>query len=435
MAIALAVSLLTSPLVLYGAIKRNLFSLKLLLIMCFFQNIFLVIISPYIDKGGYNVIVLIKEIYVVLIILIGFLKRPALNKFDSYCYVCIILLLLCLLIHSNGTLMQCLVSFRQLYLPFLFYIFARQIKLCESDYVKFVKWFIGLGIASCLFGAVEMIIGDSFWQMFHYENYSMIKIGQTQIVNGYYNSVAMYTYDLYPFFHKMVKRMSSILVDPVILGQLLSLAALLLFFVKKLYKHQMIWFCIVAVSLLLTFAKGGIVISALTGAILVKKIYKQKQIGNLLFVIGIVVFVYALVFSVEVGTSGGAHLDGLIDHLINFPRYPFGKGIGSEGNLALNMAGLESELSGESFVGTVIGQLGIGVVIYFVFAYGLYRQSKPEINYSKCTKDIIDTTRYATMVMFFTSFINNTAISFTSCFIFIIILGIKIKPNERTLIH
>ena len=94
------------------------------------------------------------------------------------------------------------------------------------------------------------------------------------------------------------------------------------------------------------------------------------------------------------------------------------------------MGGLESELSGESFVGTVIGQLGILVIIYFFFAYGLYKESKPKKEYSKCTKDIIEATRIATMMMFLTSFINNTAISFTSCFIFIIILGVNIEPDH-----
>lgn len=429
MSVAILVCILALPFVIYGVVKRNLYSLKLLLLMCFFQNIFLVIISPYIDRSGYNVIVLIKEIYVALTVLIGVFSNSKIKRFDAYCYICIIILLLCSLIHSGGSVMQILVSVRQLYLPFLFYLFARQIKLSEKEFFKFIKFYVALGIFSCVFGYIELLGGDSFWQNLHYEEYSMIKIGEVQIVNGFYNSVAMYTYDLYIFFHQIIKRMSSILVDPVILGQLLSLVALFLFSVNGLIKRQKFWFCIVAISLLLTYAKGGIVIAMLTGAVLVKKIYKQRQVGNILLVLGVAIFIYALMFSVEVGSSGSAHLDGLLDHLINFPQYPFGSGIGSEGNLAINMAGLETENSGESFVGTVIGQLGIGVILYIIYAYYLCGHSKTNLYYNKYTNNIIETTRIATCVLFLTSLINNTAISFTSCFIFIIILGIQITPE------
>lgn len=429
---AILVCIVILPFIFYGATNRNLYSLKLLLIMCFFQNIFLIILAPYIDKTGFNTIVLLKEIYVAITILIGIFSIKRIQGFDVYCYLCIIILLFCLLVYSQGTLMQILVSVRQLYLPFLFYLFARQIKLSEKEFFEFVKWFIGVGILSCGFGVIELVIGDSFWQMFHYDRYSMLKIGKTQVINGYFNSVAMYTYDLHMIFHKMIKRMSSILADPVILGQLLSLAALLLFFVKGVFKYQKVWFVVVAISLLLTFAKGGIVIAMITGAVLVKEIFKKRQLGNALLLFGIFIFICLLFVSVESGSSGNAHLAGLLDHIKSFPSYPFGTGIGSEGNLAINMAGLESEKSGESFVGTVIGQLGIGIFLYVIYVYGLYRQTVRRLEaYNTFTNNILRTTNIATLVLFLTSSINNTAISFTSCFIYIIILGIRIIPEKE----
>ena len=431
---AILVCIVILPFILYCAAKRNLYSVKLLVLMCFFQNIFLVILAPYIDKTGYNIIVLIKEVYVALSILVGIFSMKKIHKFDAYCYFCIIILSFCLLAHSKGTWMQILVSVRQLYLPFLFYLFARQINLSENEFIKFIKWFIGLGVLSCGFGAIELAIGDSFWQLFHYEKYSMLKIGQANVVYGYFNSIAMYTYDLHMFFDKMIKRMSSVLVDPVILGQLLSLAALLLFFVKGLFKYQKAWFCVIAISVILTFAKGGIVIAMITGAVLVKQIYGKRMLGNALLFFGTLLFIYALFFSVESGSSGSEHLAGLFDHINSFPYHPFGTGIGSEGNLAINMAGLETEKSGESFVGTVIGQLGIGIFLYTTYTYGLYHQTVRRLTtYSnKCTNNILKTVNVATLVLFLTSFINNTAISFTSCFIYIVILGIRIVPDKET---
>lgn len=428
---SILVCIIMLPFILYGAAKRNIYSVKLLLVMCFFQNIFLVLLAPYIDKTGYNLIVLLKEVYVALTILTGISSNKRIQKFDVYCYLCIIILLFCLIVHSRGTLMQILVSVRQLYLPFLFYLFARQIKLSQKEFLEFVKWFIGLGILSCGFGAIELVIGDSFWQMFHYEKYSMLKIGRKDMINGYFNSIAMYTYDLHMIFHKLIKRMSSILVDPVILGQLLSLAMLFLFFVKGLFKHQKVWFCIVAVSVLLTFAKGGIVIAMIAGAVLIKQIYGKRKLGNALLIIGTILFVYAIVLSVESGTSGDDHLSGLLDHVKSFPHHPFGTGIGSEGNLAINMAGLKTEKSGESFVGTVIGQLGIGFLLYVIYVYGLWRQTAKRLTdfNDLLTVNILKTANAATVVLFLTSAINNTAISFTSCFIYIIILGVRIVPD------
>lgn len=207
------------------------------------------------------------------------------------------------------------------------------------------------------------------------------------------------------------------------------MAALLLFSVKGLFKYQKVCFLIIAISLLLTFAKGGIVIAMITGAILVKKIYKKRRIGNALLVLGILLFAYALLFSVETGSSGSAHLAGLLDHIRKLPNHLLGTGIGSEGNLAINMAGLETESSGESFIGTVIGQLGIGIFLYVIYAYNLYRNTVSKLTYNTVTNDILKTTNFSTLILFLTSLINNTAISFTSCFIYIIILGIKIVPD------
>ena len=126
---AILVCIVILPFILYGAAKRNLYSVKLLVLMCFFQNIFLVILAPYIDKTGYNIIVLIKEVYVALSILVGIFSMKKIHKFDAYCYFCIIILSFCLLAHSKGTWMQILVSVRQLYIHFLFYLFERQINL------------------------------------------------------------------------------------------------------------------------------------------------------------------------------------------------------------------------------------------------------------------------------------------------------------------
>ena len=421
------ISVLFAPFLLYGAYKRSLFTLNFLLCLCIFQNIMLVLISPHIDSIGYNILVLIKEIFVFLTIVFGLIHKPKIGRMDGYCIVCILLLLISSLVYGSGTMRQILVSLRQLYLPFVFYLFARQIYISESDFIKFTKFFVSLCVVCSMFGVLELMVGDSFWEKLNYRNYSLIKIGTIQIVNGHYNSVAMYSYDLYFIVHKMLKRMSSLLVDPVILAQILALGTLFLFFVKNLVRYQKACFVLVAISLVITFGKGGIIIATLAGAYLIKAIYHQKQVANFLIIVGINAVVFAVIYSLNHGLSGEAHIQGLMDYVRRLPRYPFGSGIGAAGNIAIWMGGLDTDLSGESFVGTVIGQMGIGIIIYFVFAVKLYKDTKSKLHYCKMTNEILTVTNIATVAMFLTSFINNTTISFTSCFIYFILLGVRIE--------
>ena len=144
--IGISVIFLMSGMALYGLLKSNYITLNILTIFVFFQNIVLVLISRSINGEMYNAIVLIKEIYVVLVVLWSFRKKRSVDRIEWICYISVLILIVLFFIHSKGDMLSRLASVRQLYLPFIFYIFGNSIKMSKIDMQKSIRFFINLSV-------------------------------------------------------------------------------------------------------------------------------------------------------------------------------------------------------------------------------------------------------------------------------------------------
>lgn len=404
------------------SLKADKNTVKLLILLCFFQNIYILILSSRLTDLDYTVLCLLKEILVYVVILFSFIKKRKIDRTEIYSIIALAVLLLYLFARNDFS-MSAISSFRQLSIPFVLYMFGRSIRLKKGELRELAQFFIRLCILSVLFGIVQIVVGPAFFDKMGMQNYMLIKYGYVMSYGGYCVPNSMMSYDLYPYTGKMYFRMASVLVDPVILAQILALAYILVAFDREnqlvAKKRQMICAILLAAGTLLTLGKSGIIIIILATVYL----WGKKNIQNKLLSYGIYfiggILCLMIMFRTSTGSSIDLHLRGLTENVRQMAQYPIGRGIGMAGNLAAAY-GVDVENSGESFVGAVIAQMGIvGLGIYGLFLWGVSGKYKSIRN----KNSIYDNVYIAANCVWITSLVNNTAISFTNCFMYFIVLG------------
>ena len=410
--------------------KNDIKFLKSLMTICIIQNIVVLFFSSALSRIDYNIIIASKEFWLYFYIIFRHPKNNFRRSDELICIVSIAILILYLILGSatgNQSFQAAIVSYRQLSLPFLFYLLGKKVWIKnEKDIRNLLSHFKLLMFLTCVFGFVELAYGEAFWEMLGISDYTQLKNGIMQIINGHYSYGGLYTYDFYPILGKMIRRMGSLLVDAVILGQLLSVAVIVELFIGKRLsnkKNHVVLLLLFSASLVFTFAKGGYIIAALTTGLLLRKQKNHKILGYVSILLMIVGVCILILYSIQNELSTVSHVNGLLDGIKGIIHHPFGTGLGSAGNLAQEYGNKDIMTSGESFVGALLGQIGIiGIIIYFVFFYEVLK---------KRTKTYYLTVfRNITISLLATSFVNNTAISFTSCFIIFIMMGALIKYNN-----
>lgn len=407
-------------LALFGLKKHNVISIKILMFMIVMQNFILIIVSKYMNQTTYNFFILEKEIYVCLLIVIGYIKRPKIKKIELGCFSCILIIILYATFNSTDSLFGTLASVRQLYLPFLFVLLGTTVFKTVKDIEECIRFFLKMMLLCALFGWVEMILGDVFWINLGYSEYAKLKSIESGLTMDTGISGAFYSYDL----GIRIRRMGSFLAEPVILGQLMAMALVISIFQKGVYKnkfHKIISVIIYTVALACTLAKGGIIIALFSFAFILGKVWKERGLSIILKITFWVVLIMGIAYAFSSETNGVTHINGLIDNIKYLPFYPLGRGIGAVGNLGYNYGGREVLLAnGESFIGAAIGQMGVVAIVIYGWLYmylfkTLRRCSKFELF------GVGNIVLWLNIGLFLTSLINNTAISFTSCFIYYIL--------------
>lgn len=421
-ALGIICTIIIGSIIIFYGLKADKNTVKLLILLCFFQNIFILIFSPYLKANDYIILVFLKEILVYITIIGSFLKKRKVDKVEI-CSIVALFVQVVYLIFRMDFSMTTIASFRQLSIPFVFYLFGRSVRLQKDDFIEIIRLFVKICIFSVLFGLFQIIIGPSFFDKLGMKNYMILKYGRVTMYGEYCVPSSMISYDLMKFTGKTYYRMASILVDPVIISQLLALAFVLVSFDYSLKltseNKKKICSILLAVGILATMGKGGIVIAILTWIFIWgKKNIQRKMLSYALY--AVVGFACLMIL---VGSSNGSsfdmHMSGLTESILVLKDNPLGKGIGTEGNMAV-LYGADTEAIGESFVGALMAQMGfVGVFSYVFFIWELY------IKYKKVRgkNSIYDNIYFATNSMWITSLLNNTSISFTSCFMYFIVLG------------
>lgn len=104
----------------------------------------------------------------------------------------------------------------------------------------------------------------------------------------------------------------------------------------------------------------------------------------------------------------------------------FGVGIGRYGNMTSLYGNTAVKGSGESFIGSMIAQIGIvGILIYGYFYINLFYKLRREKN------DLAVIVYWLNAALLITAFFNNTAISFTNCFIYFILAGACLSLDSK----
>lgn len=409
----------------YGIFSCNHKSINILSCFIVFQNFVLVLISGMIDESVYFLIVLTKEIYVVLLILFAMLKKKRTARLDFGCCLCIFVLLVMSVSQLGGNRMSVLSSFRQLYLPFMFFLMGRSLNLSYKEVKKSEIFFVRLSVIVVIFGIFEWATGDWFWSHTSIGNYYEYK-GFTQYVYGGRTlHGGVYSFDFYPLF--VFRRMISFMVDPVILGQLLSVSVILAMFDRDIIpkqKTRYVYSCFLAVGLLLTFTKSGIMVSAIAFVALTNKIWRKYLFSKMAFMVALASVVLFIVFSVNNNQSTLNHINGLLDGVSVFKNNIFGIGIGRYGNLTTLYGEAVVEGSGESFIGSMVAQSGIiGIFLYGYFYYNIFRKLRRKDD------NLSTAVLWLNVALFATEFFNNTSISFTNCYIFFMLAGCCTSPS------
>lgn len=416
-----------SCMALYGLLKSNYITLNILTIFVFFQNIILVLISRNINVSMYNAIVLIKELYIVLVILWSFRAKRSVDQLEWICYCSIVILVGLFLIHSKGSLLSGLASLRQLYLPFVFYIFGRSINISKNEMKKCIRFFILLSLFCVLFGFFEMLMGDRFWSIIGIKKYASFKGFDKYIYAGELVPGSFYSYDFYPIIPR-IRRMVSIFADPVILGQLLGFALVITVFYRDLTavkSKNIVYIITIGAGLILSLAKGGIIIAFISTLMLIRKLWHKKIISTLCIIAATIIAIQFIGFGLSNDLSVSAHIGGLMSGIDIFKSNILGVGIGGYGNLARTLSDSATEGS-ESFIGAALGQIGIFAIIYFVFYFEFLRKIKKTAEHDSLSEILF----WLNVSLLITSFVNNTAISFTNCYIFYILPAINLKIEK-----
>ncbi len=425
-----------------SSIKANVNTVKLLIILCFFQNIYLLILSRFLTKTDYTMICLMKEMLVYLTIAFSYLRKRKIDKVEKYSIIAMGVLIFYVIVKMDFS-METIASFRQLSIPFIFYMFGRSVTIKKGQFIEVIRFFIVLSVFTVLFGIVQIIIGPSFFEALGMRYYMIIKYGYVKTINGNIIPSSMLTWDLYKYTGKVYLRLSSILVDPVVLTQILALAFALVTFDYDFEimgkKIQRIYSVLLLLGVVLTLGKAGLMITALVIIYYYGEKNNNRKLMSYVLYSLIAIACVILIQTSGSGESISLHWAGLIDNVKVMRNHFFGTGIGTAGNLATKYAeNLVNENSGESFIGAVIAQMGImGIIIYLLFIYGMFIKYKKVKQYSNLYNIIFITTN----CLWITSFVNNTAISFTNCFMFFTILGFsseeikKIDTCEEKLIN
>ncbi len=357
-------------------------------------------------------LLILKDLFIVatLALLVVNYKVLKWHKFNIY----VVSLLLYLLFHffaSNAPVFAKLASVRQVLIPFLLIYLGICTQIEQKDLVFFKKNIIKIAVIVILFGYFEVVF--SIWHSFELGNYFKAKN-----IPVYGNPKEPF-YNYPPFFIEPIfggiKRMTATILDPINLGHTLVFIVSILYYDKSLrygtYKRIfLITFFLIA--LFLTFSKGSLLQLVLVGLLNFTMISRGVKILIMFFLTLLLFYMSNFHLGIKIHLSG-------IKNAINSITL-LGHGIAKTGNQA-KMFFEQSVHIGDTFIGAIIGQIGIiGLVLWIIPFYVIYQKIK--IN-------IVGKILLAQLII---SIISENAFNLLSIFLLCITTGIiyRLKINE-----
>lgn len=333
-----------------------------------FQNFIAIMLSPTTPTLARGVLVA-KEVYLALVLGISILLVLARGRFVLQPYVmATVVFLMYLLAYGAVSPYFNLLSLRQLLIIPLFilfgYCFVGKTKL-EHIQVYLFSLIGLLCISSYLERFLLYTSGEPFWVSMGINAYMKVKGFEAWAFGPGGTPGNFYTYDFYNLIGLPVRRMVSLfLAEPTLLGQLLVLPVLYSVLARKWF-----FFALTASVLVLSFSKGGLLGVFVAYGLYYVQTRRTNLDGLILKGFLVILGLCGAAFVVLLGVSGAVnsiavHLQGLAHNIVYLLEHPLGRGIGGSGNFAA-LAGNPEAAAGESYLGTLIGQLGFpGLIAY-----------------------------------------------------------------------
>ncbi|KRE10460.1 polymerase [Bacillus sp. Root239] len=401
-----------------------------------FQNFFAIILAKYAGGNFTQIFILLKDIltYLALLIavIVNFKKQKAIWP-DVFAVLYLIVLCFYLFPYDDTSFFTKLVQFRQLLTPIILYLLGRFMMVGINRTNKFLKFLIYISMLATLFGFLERyILGDTFWINLGIKEYLSSKGMDTWAYGLGGVPGNFYSYDFYSIIGISLRRMVSFVADPTLFGQFLVLPIAVLMFTKIFKgKKRTIFLVTLILGLILTLSKGGIFS---LGIAMVYKIFrtKFKILGYLILTI-FLMFTFIILTNASMFSSLPAHLNGLIHNFQLTINNPFGLGLGKAGNFAILYSDSKNEElgSGESYIGMIIGQIGIFSILFVIFlitAINFYRKKTTESQWMNDLSTVLTAVLLGTIS---SSMISESAISFISSGILFFMVGLAVKNKKE----
>ena len=250
----------------------------------------------------------------------------------------------------------------------LFLLFWVTYRLCcSSNYIVTIrKWCLLALIPICIFGLFEYSSPDSLWNRWidipHYwQQVEVDPFGTSTIAD----SGRFYSWDI-ALSGNPARRMVSLYAEPTTLG------AYFVFLLCMLWTENAPWKILLVTLLgILTVSKFFILSLMLIVAIYHVRNTISRHFIYFVYVLCVVAAIAIMALSIQSGAL--AHLQGIVSlSKVFINQKYFGYGLGSAGNYSSDTNA--PDIGGESGIGNITAQIGIGVVVYLAFFVFLYRE-------------------------------------------------------------
>lgn len=375
----------------YFGAKNNTRSIKFLIFIILFQNIFLILFSKSMSSVQFTLCTAIKEIMLYEMALIGFLISY--KKIPKHILCCILILaVVCLknLIFSEANLWTRIVALRQILIPALCLLIGFGLLNNKNSFHKISRYVVSASVFLGVFGFIEYVLGDAFWVKIGYHEYLFLK--ENGASNWFYNGVTSnyYSWDIPGL---VLRRMISITADPLATAHFVFLGFLISYLglnsqvkiegntnSKSLSKNNGLICCFLFVCCVLSVSKAVFVLILVL--IFILGFYKVKRRERWI-VISLAVCLLALILIYVVLNYDSSkvsatmnHMNGLIEGFKSATL--FGKGLGTAGFVSsfTNEIGVT-----ESYIGVILVQLGwVGslayLLVFIILATEIYKSER-----------------------------------------------------------
>lgn len=302
---------------------------------------------------------------------------------------------------GNAPLSAKMMSIRQIFSPFLLWFLARNI-IKQEEFGRVRTFFLQIGRWLLLFGILLWFFPVWKWldlSFFIHEKH--LSLNDEGIIEYFYE----------PIFGGM-PRMMSLLLDPINLGHFLVVLLVLDWKYKELgWWGRIAYF----MGICFTFCKGAVlqmVFALIAWMKWIPKWIKFVIIGGM---------VITLVFGGAVHPGIRAHLQGLWNSFQSITL--FGHGLGMAGNIVGKTTHIDLLHIGDTFLGLIIGQLGIVGCLFWVWALS--------IMYRKCKMDFLLQCLFAGQLL--VCIFSETAYYTTSMVLLLVLMGARSERENPEL--